>query len=238
MQNISQQTLANIVSSNHLAAPILERYHLDYCCKGKRILADACNEKGIKLVDVIQDLLVEADEKKTISPSFSEMSASQLVAYIVSIHHAYVKQAMPLIHSHLEKVAFKHGDHFPYMKEVAKLFSEIKEEMTSHMDKEETILFPIIYELEKNINTGKRTRVGISFIEGPVTLMENEHEQAGNILDKIRALTENYTAPANACNTFILCLAELEEFEADLHKHVHLENNILFPKALLMTTKN
>lgn len=238
MPNISEQSLASIVSKNHHAAAILEKHHLDYCCKGKRTLADACTEKGIKLMEVMPDLIAALTVTETNALSFSAMSAGELTKYIVSHHHEYVKQSMPLIYSHLEKVAFKHGEHYPYMKEVLTLFSVVKEEMTSHMEKEEVILFPRINELEKNINTHRSANYPANFINGPVTVMENEHEQAGDILDKIRELTHDYMAPADACTTFKLSLAELEEFEADLHRHVHLENHILFPKAMLMMNQN
>jgi regulator of cell morphogenesis and NO signaling len=138
---------------------------------------------------------------------------------------------MPTILSHLERVAQKHGDRFPYMVEVFGLFKEVSEEMTSHMQKEEMILFPRIKEIEAVSSIRQNRKFTEGYIAGPIQVMEMEHDQAGEILYKIRQLTNSYTPPADACTTFRVSLAELKEFEEDLHKHVHLENNLLFPLA-------
>jgi regulator of cell morphogenesis and NO signaling len=237
MINIAQQTLANIVTNNHAAVPVLEKYQLDFCCKGKRTLADACTEKGLS-VSAIGDEL----EKITASPvsnkmPFTEMTAEQLISYILIHHHFYVKQSMPTILAHLEKVAIKHGDRFPYMVEVLCLFKEINEEMTAHMQKEETILFPRIKEVVASYESKEDLNLSDVYIAAPVKVMELEHEHAGDVLYKIRTLTNNYTPPADACTTFQVSLAELKEFEEDLHRHVHLENNLLFPMAEKMLNK-
>jgi regulator of cell morphogenesis and NO signaling len=138
---------------------------------------------------------------------------------------------MPTILGHLEKIAAKHGERFPYMVEVLCLYNEIKEELTSHMMKEETILFPRIKELEALSNISHSRKLSEGFVSAPIHVMELEHEHAGDLLYKIRELTNAYTPPADACTTFKVSLAELKEFEEDLHKHVHLENNLLFPLA-------
>lgn len=231
MENIAQQTLASIVTNNHSTVPLLEKYDLDFCCKGKRTLADACIEKGLPVESIAREL-----EKITTAPQsnqmpFSEMTAEQLISYILIHHHFYVKQSMPTLAGHLEKVASKHGAGFPYLAEVLFLFKEIQEELTSHMQKEEMILFPRIKELEAMSGIRQNRNVQGSFISGPVQVMELEHEQAGDILSKIRKLTSNYTPPADACTTFRVSLAGLKEFEEDLHRHIHLENNVLFPLA-------
>jgi regulator of cell morphogenesis and NO signaling len=232
MTNIAQQTLANIVKTNHHAVPVLEKYNLDFCCKGKRLLSDACNEKGLRVSAIEEELnAVMGEENGKIMP-FTQMTAEQLIGHILIRHHFYVKQSMPVIHMHLEKVAGKHGAHFPYMKEVFNLFCEVENEMTAHMQKEEVILFPRIKQLEESVKHHEKT--SHNFVDGPIAVMEAEHEHAGNILFKIRDLTNNYTAPETACTTFRITLSELKEFEEDLHQHVHLENNILFPKAHAM----
>jgi regulator of cell morphogenesis and NO signaling len=234
MTNLSQQTLATIVTQNHQTVPVLEKYNLDFCCKGKRTLQQACEEKGIS----VEDLLLEL-EGATSSPSkvlpFTEMNHEQLISYILIHHHFYVKQSMPIILSHIEKVATKHGDRFPYMSKVMELFITIYEEMTQHMQKEEAILFPRIKEIGQLTN--QNPAIDAAYIGGPVNVMEAEHEQAGEILYTIRQLTNNYTPPEDACTTFRVCLAELKEFEEDLHRHVHLENNLLFPMAEKMLDK-
>jgi regulator of cell morphogenesis and NO signaling len=237
MTNISQQTLASIVTQNHSTVPVLEKYHLDFCCKGKRTLADACEEKGLDVENIsaeLENATVQTNKNKM---PFTQMSAEQLISYILIHHHFYVTQSMPTIFGHLEKVAFKHGERFPYMVEVFNIFGEIKEEMTAHMQKEETILFPRIKEVEAMYNTNHNRNLSDGFISAPIQVMEMEHDHAGDLLYKIRELTNNYTPPADACTTFKVSLAELKEFEEDLHKHVHLENNLLFPLAEKMMNK-
>lgn len=231
MTNISEQTLASLVTGNHQTVTVLEKYNLDFCCKGKRTLAEACKEKNLPLEDILTELqLFTAPEEKLQMP-FELMTAEQLIGYILIHHHFYVKQSMPTIYGHLEKVANKHGERYPNMKVVLQLFASISEEMTQHMQKEEMILFPRIKEVEKFAADDNIAPTASSYISGPINVMETEHEHAGELLYEIRRLTNNYTAPEGACTTFRVCLDELKAFEEDLHKHVHLENNILFPMA-------
>ena len=231
MTNITEQTLASIVTQHHQTVPVLEKYNLDFCCKGKRTLAQACSEKGLSIEEVMKELEASAGAEKKGTMPFSEMTAEQLIGYILVHHHFYLKQTMPTIAEHLIKVAAKHGERFPYMEEVLQLFHHLKNEMTRHMHKEETILFPRIKEVESFYHFKQKKNPGSNYINGPVAVMESEHNEAGEIMYKIRQLTNNYTAPDDACTTFIVTLAELKEFEEDLHRHVHLENNILFPLA-------
>ena len=232
MINIAEQTLASIVTNNSGTVPVLEKYNLDFCCKGKRTLTEACDEKGLSVDDIIKEFGTSLPNTSAKQMPFNEMTCEQLIGYILINHHFYVKQIMPTIAGHLEKVANKHGQRFPYMVEVYRLFLEVQSEMTSHMQKEEKILFPRIKKVEEMI-TGENTSI-ISTIdlEGPITVMMNEHDHAGDVLYKIRNLTNNYQEPVGACTTFKVVLNELKEFEEDLHKHVHLENFHLFPKAL------
>ncbi len=237
MTNIAEQTLANIVTNNHFAVPVLEKYHLDFCCKGKRTLADACNEKGLSIEIVTGELEnTRVSEQQSRMP-FTEMNAEQLISFILIHHHFYVKQSMPTILGHLEKVVAKHGERFPYMINVLSLFKEINEEMTTHMYKEEMILFPRIKELAALSDAHQNRNLSEGYISAPIQVMELEHDHAGDILYKIRELTNTYTAPADACTTFKVCMAELKEFEEDLHRHVHLENNLLFPLAEKMLSQ-
>jgi regulator of cell morphogenesis and NO signaling len=231
MTNLAQQTLASIVTNNHFTVPVMEKYNLDFCCKGKRTLADACIEKGLPLETISEELEKSSAALQTNKMPFTEMTAEQLISYILIHHHFYVKQSMPTIIGHLEKVATKHGDRFPYMVEVFVLFKEIYEEMTAHMYKEEIILFPRIKEVAAMYKAKELLNLSQGYLAAPIEVMEHEHDLAGEILYKIRNLTNNYTPPADACTTFQVSLAELKEFEEDLHRHVHLENNLLFPMA-------
>jgi regulator of cell morphogenesis and NO signaling len=237
MTNIAEQTLASIVTANHQTAPVLEKYSLDFCCKGKRTLAQACTEKGLSVEDITNELEASSKIESATKVVFSQMNADQLIGHILIHHHFYVKQIMPTIEDHLTKIAFKHGDNFPYMKEVLQLFTHLKNDMYMHMQKEEVILFPRIKELASIAQYNQKKDIPAAYIDGPVSVMEHEHDEAGEIMYKIRALTSNYTAPEEACTTFKLALEELKAFEEDLHQHVHLENNMLFPKAEAILAK-
>ena len=230
MANIAEQTLASIATEHHQTVPVLERYHLDFCCKGKRTLLEACTEKGLSVEEVIKDLKISTHANSFESTSFAEMNAGQLIRHILLHHHFYTRQSMPAIEERLNKVATKHGSRFPYMKEVLKYFSHLKNEMYLHMQKEEVILFPRIKQVEAFAKHGQNG-FDKNYIDGPVTIMENEHDEAGTVMEQIRLLTNDYTAPEDACTTFKVVLSELKHFEEGLHQHVHLENNLLFPMA-------
>jgi regulator of cell morphogenesis and NO signaling len=231
MPNIAEQTLATLVTGNHQVVPVFEKYNLDFCCNGKRTLAQACEEKGIRIESITEEIKMLSGKPGKQMP-FTEMSVDQLINYILIHHHFYVRQSMPNILAHLNKVATKHGDKFPFMLKVHDLFTIVMREMTLHMEKEESILFPRIKEAENLSRDGKSSEILAGYIRMPINAMETDHEEAGDIMNQIRTLTNHYTPPENACTTFKVTLAELKEFEEDLHRHVHLENNILFPKAV------
>lgn len=233
MTNIAEQTLASIVTADHQTVPVLEKYNLDFCCKGKRTLSQACEEKGISIEEILKEL-ESSTEVSTASQPFANMNAEQLIQHILLRHHFYVKQSMPAIQDHIVKVASKHGERFPYMMEVVHLFVQLRNDMNMHLHKEEVILFPRIKEVEALHHFKQKRNIDANYIFGPVGVMEAEHDEAGEIMFRIRELTNNYEAPEGACTTFQVSLAELKEFEEDLHRHVHLENNLLFPLAQKM----
>jgi regulator of cell morphogenesis and NO signaling len=230
----AQKTLAGIVTNDHRTAAVLEKYHLDFCCKGKITLADACSERGLSTDLINEELEQVTDDIAPLQMPFAEMNAEQLISHILVHHHFYVRQSMPQIYSHLEKVAVKHGDHFPNMKEVFRLFSILRVEMNQHITKEEAVLFPAIRNAALAIANGQDVSNAVQIMTGAIAVMEAEHDEAGSIMEEIRLLTNDYKDPEGACNTFKLSLAELKYFENDLHKHVHLENHILFPMAKQM----
>jgi regulator of cell morphogenesis and NO signaling len=231
MNKIAEQTLAGIVTRDHRAATVLEKYQLDFCCKGKRTLAEACAEKGLSTEAIASELQSASAVDKDHQMPFTQMTAEQLIAHILIHHHFYVKQSMPQIYEHVARVAMKHGDRFPYMIDVFERFAEVQQEMNKHMHKEEMILFPAIKKAEAAIQSGHALNGEARIIQGAINVMEAEHDEAGAHLFRIRELTNNYEEPVGACTTFRVSLAELKAFEEDLHKHVHLENNILFPMA-------
>jgi regulator of cell morphogenesis and NO signaling len=233
---IENLTLAEIVSTKPAAAALFEKHNLDFCCGGKRKLVDVLLNDNAKLNEVTDQLHKLFKKNTTEEIDFNALSLTQLVDYIIETHHKYVKENLPVIQLHLEKVATKHGVAHPEMKEIKILFDEIKRDFEQHMLKEELILFPRIKKLEALVKKGNPSNETFS-LEGPVAVMEFEHEAAHTLLDKIKTASNNYTPPATACNTYRLSLNELSIFESDLHRHVHLENNILFPKALAMLGK-
>jgi regulator of cell morphogenesis and NO signaling len=236
MNELSNQTLAQIVTSNHRTAAVFEKYQLDFCCKGKRSLLQACNEKNLS-VDVILNELTSVSSQSAGSCQFlfpyDKLSLSQLGDYIVNTHHAYIKKEIPQIYAYMQKLASKHGQRHLELFKIFELVGAIKEEMELHMEKEEKILFPRIKEME-NISRSPNSeyKLSISFLQSPITVMEQEHDHAGQLMEEIRNLSNNYQVPPDGCTTHQLCYASLKAFEMDLHHHVHLENNLLFPKAI------
>ena len=233
MNLIKKETLAAIALSHHEYIPVLEKYSLDFCCRGKKTLEEACTEKNLPVESIVNEMLESVVPKKVLMP-FTEMNAEQLISYIIIHHHFYVKNSMSTIYSHVEKVATKHGDRYPYMPEVLNLFTSVIEELIPHMEKEEKILFPRIKEIASIGSLQQVTNMKPGFINAPIQMMETDHDHVGQLLFEIRKLTHAYTAPEDACTTHRVCLEELKTFEEDLHQHVHLENNILFPMAIKM----
>ena len=227
-----EMTIRDIVANDFRTAAVFQRHGIDFCCKGDRSVQDACRNGRVTADQVLKDI-----EEATSMPASggarpNTWDLSTLVNYIVGNHHGFVRQTIPVLLTHTKKVAAVHGDRHPELPEVAKLFSEVADEMTSHMAKEEQILFPYIVALERSAQAGGgRPSTPFGTVRNPIRMMEMEHEAAGDAMARIRTLTSDYAIPAGACTTYRVCLQELDAFERDLHEHVHLENNILFPKA-------
>jgi regulator of cell morphogenesis and NO signaling len=235
MQNFRELTLAELISRQTGAAAIFEKYHLDFCCKGKRTLADACNSQGIDLEEVAEKLDVVFQKQADNSEDFRNMPLDRLADYIVYKHHSYVREMIPILTAHTQKVAEKHGENNTNLVRIAKLWQEVAAELTQHMFKEENILFPYIKRLMNAERQGDEVFMPRqAFISNPIRVMELEHDRAGELLKEIRALSDDYTPPLTACTTYRLSFNELREFEEDLHRHIHLENNLLFPKAIAL----
>jgi len=230
---LSNITLSEIVRDNFHTASIFEKYNLDFCCNGKRTLAEACKGKGINPKGIINEIenINSASAKAEIKPD--EWNLNFLIEYIINNHHSYVNRMLPVISAHTHKVATMHGENHPETKRIAEIFFAINNEMKHHMMKEEKILFPHINMLVKAGNNGGSSgKPYFGTIKNPISMMEAEHQSAGDGMFEIKKLTNNYVPPVDACETYKITIKELKEFEEDLHKHVHLENNILFPKAI------
>lgn len=228
-----RRTIKDIVLSDFRAAGVFEKFGLDFCCGGGKTVQEACEKRGIDQLAVNAELeaLGHSTSASGATPRFQNWPLSLLIDYIESNHHFYIKSVSSRVMGHAQKVAGTHAQRWPYMVEVASIFDEVVNELTSHMFKEEKILFPRIKQLESSAD-----KASAEALSGPIQQMMLEHDAAGEMLDRIRELTSNYTLPEGGCMTFRTLLAELQEFERDLHQHVFLENNILFPKAQQMTS--
>jgi len=227
-----QTTIGEIVAADYRAAAIFERYGIDFCCRGARTLREGCAAAGVAADEVRRDIDA-LPAASGAAPRFDEWDARRLIEEIVSTHHAYVRAALPRLIALARKIAQVHGARHPELARVADLVAAVAAEMTTHMMKEEQILFPYIVRLADAAAAGTSVpSAPFGSIVNPIRMMEAEHESSGNAMVEIRQLTGGYTPPADACDTYRVCLKELDAFERDLHAHVHLENNILFPKAV------
>lgn len=229
-----EETLGELAVKDLRKAEVFKKYGLDFCCGGKKTVKEACAEKGIDVTKVEKELQ-QADGTPSYRPvPYDEWNLGFLADYIVNTHHAYVRKSMPDIRQYALKVAKVHGNNHPELLPVQSLVEEIYQELSTHMIKEEQILFPFIKQLVSGENSNA---VASGTVKNPITVMEMEHEEVGKNLEEIRTLTNNYTLPEDACASYSLLFRMLEDFETDLHLHVHLENNILFPKALALENK-
>ena len=233
MNATPETPIGEIVSGDYRAAAVFQRYGIDFCCGGGRTVEDACRTRSLDAAAVLGDVARECAIKDATAPQYATWEPSALVAHIVSTHHAYVRKALPAIAAYTQKLAKVHGPNHPELLQVERLFAGVAAEMTSHMMKEERILFPFIVELQEAAERGGPAPfIPFGTVANPIHMMEEEHESAGDALARIRELTGGYSVPEDDCTTYRVGLQELEAFEQDLHAHVHLENNILFPKAL------
>lgn len=235
---ITEETnVSAIVAENPRAAAVFERYGIDFCCGGNRPLGTVSRERGVAIADLLDALSSGDATAGGPAPRFTTWSLSLLVDYIVENHHAWVRGATPILLEHTRKIAQVHGTRHPELVEIAVQFQTLAEDLELHMMKEEQVLFPYLKELvaagATEASAGSRSPVG-----GPIAMMMQEHEQAGGEMAGIRALSNDFTVPEDGCATYRACFQELKDFEHDLHQHVHLENNVLFPRALEMESGN
>lgn len=223
-QTLSQKPVGEIVAEDYRTAQVLRSHGLDFCCGGGRTLEKACTSKNIELEQVIAE--IEAlDLMDNTEDNYNEWSLDFLTDYIVNNHHTFVRKMLPEINFYAEKVARVHGERDPELYDILKNVQLLRSEMLGHLQKEEQELFPQIKELVSQHKTGS---VKAAIVEA----LEDEHDKAGELMEKIEELTGGFNPPENACASYRVLFQNLEGFQQDLHKHVHLENNILFPKAL------
>jgi len=224
-------TLGELAASDIRKAEVFKKYGLDFCCGGKKSLKQACEEKNLDASVIEKELLEVSQGTRKASFDFNKWQLDFLADYIFNEHHQYWYSEEPVISQLVYKVAGHHGEHHPFLIRVSELYTTLKHELNTHFMKEEKVLFPHIKQLVKAKPTATAPDTFIENINQPLEMMEADHEAAGELLAEIRKITNDYTLPLGACNSFGLVYHKLKSLEEDLHQHIHLENNILFPKA-------
>jgi regulator of cell morphogenesis and NO signaling len=232
MTNISK-TVREIALEQPTSIRVFERLGIDYCCGGRRPLTEACSDRNLEVADVVAALDSAAKSAAPTGTNFAQASLRELIQHIVTTHHQYVKNELPRLAMLSEKVVNRHGDSQAHLPILQKVLAQLDEELIHHLGKEEQILFPYITKIEEAQATGIPAPHGcFGTVSNPIAMMTREHDDAGGLLAQIEQLTSNFTTPVGACPTYLAFSTGLKEFEQDLHQHIHLENNILFPRAI------
>ena len=228
---LKELTVGEIVANDLRTSTVFKNAGIDFCCGGKQTLADACKENKIEIAQLEKEIIEATQSTANEFMNFKSWEPGFLSDYIVNTHHKFVLKNLPELLFYTQKIADVHGENHPELVEIAGLFKQINNELVQHLKNEEEVLFPAIKEaVQSNSETAKAT------IKSEIERMFGEHEFAGGAMDHINAITNGYQVPADGCNTYQVAFHLLEKFEDDLHVHVHLENNILYPKALSLAS--
>ncbi len=232
--NITEVTIiGEIVAKDYRAAKVFKIHNIDFCCNGNRTIGEACSEKNLNVDELISELKQELEKSNETMTDFSAWPLDLLADYIEKTHHRYVESKITEIKSYLEKIVKVHDKRHPELFEIQSIFNHSAGELAMHMKKEELVLFPRIRKMvESKISNAEMPPAHFGTVQNPIAMMMSEHDNEGENFRKISELSKHYIAPENACNTYRVTFSLLKEFEEDLHKHIHLENNILFPKAI------
>ena len=236
-QEISE-TIGEMVVKDYRKAQVFKKLGIDFCCGGKKTVEDVCKTRGLDVESVKAELEAVSSEAEQNGNNFDNWNLDFLADYIVNTHHEFLRTSIPFISELANKVGTVHGSHHPELVRVAEIFNRLGKDLSLHMLKEENIVFPFIKGLLSDKYPGATTAAAtFESIQTPTKMMELEHEQAGEDMAEIRSLTNDYTLPADACTSYSVLFKKLQQFENDLFNHVHLENNILFPKAIALEKK-
>jgi regulator of cell morphogenesis and NO signaling len=233
MQTLSAPTVRDIAVNSLAAVRVFEKFGIDYCCGGKRPLHEVCEEKGYDTAVVQSELDAALSLAPATEYNWSAVQLTDIIQHIVATHHEYLRRELPAIEARLEKVYRVYNQRYgPTLIGLPEVFAALSAELTTHIAKEEQVLFPAIAAHEAAVRAGKPLPpTAFGTVANPIHMMEAEHESAGRALSQIREITRNFEVPEYACVTFRALMSGLDELERDLHMHIHLENNILFPRA-------
>lgn len=233
MDTLEQLTVGDYVANDFRTAALFSKYGIDFCCKGNRTLEEVCAKKDINPAELEKEIQAILETKNENTIDFKSWSPTLLIEYILEKHHSYVEEKIPVLLQFLEKLCKVHGERHPELFEINSLFKLSAGDLAQHMKKEELILFPFIQKMVKAQKDNQPIQEPhFGTVENPIAMMKDEHSIEGERFDKIALLSNNYSPPEDACSTYKVAFSMLQEFEQDLHKHIHLENNILFPKAI------
>ena len=231
-QNGCNNSVGEFVAADYRTAKIFEKYGIDFCCGGKIALADACREKGIDHGTIQREIEAVKSEPLERSLNYAAWELPFLCDYIVTVHHVYIKENSGQIAAYARKIAEVHGAHHPEVEEIAAIFDKVATDLAAHLHEEEETFFPAVKRADAARKAGQTAdQPDSDTIRKCLAKLRREHEEVGDAVHTIRDLAKGYAIPDDVCNTFVVTYQKLKEFEEDLHKHVHLENNILFPKA-------
>lgn len=232
MKTVEEKTIGQYVADDFRTAAIFSKYGIDFCCKGNRTLEEICKIKGLQQEQILEEVNPLLNSNSNSGIDFKSWPLDLLIDYIEKTHHRYVEEKTAVLVQFLNKLCKVHGDKHPELFEINKLFIESANDLAQHMKKEELILFPFIKKLAASqLDNEPLAMPPFGTVNNPIAMMHHEHDIEGERFRKIQELTQDYTPPQEACNTYKVTFAMLQEFEQDLHKHIHLENNILFIKA-------
>ena len=229
MNITAKSMVGELVAADYRTATVFKNHKIDFCCKGNRTIEEVCQNAQLDTEQLIEELNQSAEKSNNSTTDFASWDNDLLADYIEKKHHRYVEQKIPELKAYLNKVAKVHGQRHPELIEIEKLFTASAHELLQHMQKEEKILFPFVRAMGRG---GQFDRPHFGTVQNPIRMMMHEHDNEGERYRKIAELSDNYTPPADACTTYKVAFAMLKEFEEDLHLHIHLENNILFPRAI------
>jgi len=235
MENLKNKTIGSFVAEDFRTAAVFSKYRIDFCCKGNRTVTEVCEKQNIDADTLIENVLQVVQSENNGSIDFNSWPLDLLADYIEKTHHRYVEEKTNVLLPFLDKLCKVHGSIHPELFKINELFIGCAGELSQHMKKEELVLFPFIKRMVKTRESdGILSQPSFGTVSNPIAMMMHEHDNEGQRFREIAALTNDYTPPADACTTYRVTFAMLREFEADLHKHIHLENNILFPKAVVL----